>query len=78
MIIAIDVGNTHIVMGCLDKDNIYFAARVSTDRVKTEDEYAITLKNLFQIKGVSPDPPSLIARKMSRGGAKAQREKCLS
>lgn len=51
MIIAIDVGNTHIVMGCLDKDNIYFAARVSTDRVKTEDEYAITLKNLFQIKG---------------------------
>ncbi|MDI9492950.1 MAG: type III pantothenate kinase [Bacillota bacterium] len=55
MIIAIDVGNTHIVMGCLDKDNIYFAARVSTDRVKTEDEYAITLKNLFQIKGVSPE-----------------------
>lgn len=55
MIIAIDAGNTNIVIGCLDKDNILFTARISTDRAKTEDEYAVTLMNLFRINGVSPD-----------------------
>ncbi|MGI6733278.1 MAG: type III pantothenate kinase [Anaerovoracaceae bacterium] len=54
MIIAIDAGNTNIVIGCLEKDQIFFTARISTDRVKTEDEYAVTLMNLFQINGISP------------------------
>ncbi len=54
MILAIDVGNTNIVIGCLEKDKILFTARVSTDRAKTEDEYAVMLMNLFQINKVSP------------------------
>lgn len=55
MILAIDVGNTNIVIGCMEKDNILFTARISTDRAKTEDEYAVMLKNLFEINGVSSD-----------------------
>lgn len=54
MIIAIDIGNTNIVIGCLEKDDILFSARFSTDRTKTEDEYTIMLMNLFQIHGISP------------------------
>ncbi len=55
MIIAIDVGNTNIVIGCLKEDEILFTARFSTDRAKTEDEYAIMLMNLFQIHGIAPE-----------------------
>lgn len=55
MILAIDVGNTNIVVGCLngvaDKD-ILFTARLTTDRSKTEDEYAMMLMSLFSIHKV--------------------------
>ena len=40
MILAIDVGNTNIVLGCFDSQSIRFTARLSTDRFKTGDEYA--------------------------------------
>ncbi|MFA5636596.1 MAG: type III pantothenate kinase [Anaerovoracaceae bacterium] len=55
MILAIDVGNTNIVIGCMEKDNILFTARLSTDRAKTEDEYAVMLMSLFQINGITAD-----------------------
>ena len=44
MILAIDIGNTNIVVGCFDKDDVLFVERVSTDHTKTELEYAISLK----------------------------------
>ena len=31
MILALDVGNTNIVIGCLDDDRIYFVGRLATD-----------------------------------------------
>lgn len=49
MILAIDVGNSNIVVGCIDGDEICFTERVSTDWKKTEVEYAITLKNILEI-----------------------------
>lgn len=55
MILAIDIGNTNIVVGCFDKDKILFVERVSTDHTKTELEYAISLKNVLEIYGVHPD-----------------------
>ena len=45
MILAIDIGNTNIVVGCIDEQKTYFIERVSTDRSKTELEYAIVIKN---------------------------------
>lgn len=55
MILAIDIGNTNIVVGCFDKEKILFVERVSTDHTKTELEYAISLKNVLEIYGVHPD-----------------------
>ena len=39
MILAIDIGNTNIVLGAVTDGNIDFMARISTDKLKTEDEY---------------------------------------
>ena len=49
MILAIDIGNTNIVVGCIDKEKIYFIERLSTVRTKTELEYAIDLKTVLDI-----------------------------
>ena len=49
MILAIDVGNTNIVVGCIDDLKTYFIDRLSTNRTKTELEYAVDLKNVLDI-----------------------------
>ena len=49
MILAIDVGNTNIVLGCIDGDECLFVERLSTVRTKTELEYAIDIKNVLDI-----------------------------
>ncbi len=53
MILALDIGNTNIVIGCMEKDRAYFVERVSTNSSKTELEYVVdfkTLLDLYQIK----------------------------
>ncbi len=52
MILAVDAGNTHIVLGCLDGERIRFTARLSTDRKKTADEYALMFRSLFDLHQV--------------------------
>ncbi len=52
MILAIDVGNTNIVLGGVDSDKIYFIARISTNRGRTADEYTIDFKHIMEIYGV--------------------------
>ena len=49
MILVIDVGNTNIVVGCIDDEKTYFVERLATVRTKTELEYAIDLKNVLDI-----------------------------
>lgn len=49
MILAIDIGNTNIVISCIDKQKTYFIERISTDKSKTELEYAIMFKNVLDI-----------------------------
>lgn len=53
-VIAIDVGNTNTVLGCMEGDTIRFTARISTDRNKTDDEYALLLMNLFGLHKLDP------------------------
>lgn len=48
MILVIDVGNTNIVVGCMEGEKILFTARYSTDRAKTEDEYALMFMDMFK------------------------------
>lgn len=52
MILAVDVGNTNIVLGTTDGDNIYFEGRLATDTNKTEIEYAVLFKNILDIYNV--------------------------
>ena len=49
MILAIDIGNTNIVVGCIEEEKIYFIERISTNHTKTELEYAIDLKTILDI-----------------------------
>lgn len=52
MILAIDIGNTNIVIGCCDDEKIYFIERLSTNYPKTELEYAISFKNVLELYGI--------------------------
>ncbi len=52
MILALDVGNTNIVVGCMEDGNIFLECRLSTDKNKTEAEYAVILKNLLDVYDV--------------------------
>jgi type III pantothenate kinase len=52
MILAIDIGNTNIVMGCIDSDRIYFEARLSTNHTKTYEQYAVEIKNILELYDV--------------------------
>ncbi len=49
MILAIDMGNTNIVIGCIDDKKIYFVESMSTDLSKTELEYAIGFKTVLEL-----------------------------
>lgn len=52
MILAIDIGNTNIVVGCITDQEILFKERIYTDVKKTPLEYAITLKMVLTIHAI--------------------------
>ena len=49
MILAIDMGNTNIVLGGIDEKQTYFIERVTTDQGRTDTEYAIHFKNILEM-----------------------------
>ena len=51
MILAIDIGNSNIVLGGVEQDSILFEARLRTDATYTSDQYAVELKMLLEIYG---------------------------
>ena len=53
MLLAIDIGNTNIVIGCIRDDEIMFTARIATDRTRTSDQYGVEIKNMLEAFGVS-------------------------
>ena len=54
MILAIDVGNSNIVLGCIRDGEILFVARMATDRIKTSDQYCAELKTMLGLFDVTP------------------------
>ena len=52
MLLAIDIGNSNIVIGGIDEDDIRFEARIATDRIKTSDQYGVEIKNMLDLFSV--------------------------
>lgn len=55
MLLVIDVGNSNIVLGIYDGQQLLRHWRVSTDKARTSDEYGILLHNLFSQAGIRLD-----------------------
>lgn len=54
MILAIDMGNSNIVLGAIDDQRTRFMERITTDTRKTDLEYAISIKNIFELHRIDP------------------------
>ena len=52
MLLAININNTQIKIGGYRGKELVFHWRVATNRDKTDDEYAMNLRNLFQYAGL--------------------------
>lgn len=55
MILAIDIGNTNIVIGGVAGERIVFEARIHTDATKTSDEYCVDLKSILDVYSVKKE-----------------------
>ncbi|NLY66510.1 MAG: type III pantothenate kinase [Tissierellia bacterium] len=53
MLLAIDVGNTHIVFGIYEGEKLLNYWRLSTDKNKTEDEYGLLFEQIFRYNQIS-------------------------
>lgn len=55
MILAIDIGNTNIVIGCFENERITFIERLSTKQTATVLEYAISFKNVLELYDIKQE-----------------------
>jgi type III pantothenate kinase len=61
MLLAIDVGNTHTVVGLYDGDRLALHWRARTDPERTSDEHGVLLLGLFRAAGLeAPDVRDII------------------
>lgn len=49
MILTVDIGNTNIKVGAWDGDELVFVSRLQTNTLRTQDEYAINLLDIFRL-----------------------------
>lgn len=52
MLLAIDIGNTNLVIGCFQDSELKFKARIATDTARTSDQYGVEIKNMMEAYGV--------------------------
>ena len=52
MILAIDIGNSNIVIGGVEDRKIIFEARLRTETTKTSDQYCVDLKILLDVYNI--------------------------
>jgi len=53
LIFVIDVGNTNIVLGVYEEGKLKYHWRVETSRNRTEDEFGMNVKSLFDYSGLA-------------------------
>ncbi len=61
MLLCLDVGNTHILGGVLDGDNLIARFRYSTSLIGTADQFGIFLINILQANHIAPESISATA-----------------
>ena len=54
MILAVDIGNSNIVIGCFEGDEVLFIERLSTNLQYTALEYLFSIKNILEINNSDP------------------------
>jgi type III pantothenate kinase len=52
-LLVVDIGNTNIVLGVFEGEELTHSWRVSTRKAQTTDEYAVLCQNLFQLSNLS-------------------------
>ena len=55
MILTVDIGNSNIVLGGVQDDDIVFEARLRTEVTKTSDQYCVDLKILLDVYKRNPE-----------------------
>lgn len=52
MVLAVDIGNSNIVLGCFEGSEIKFVERLSTNLNSTELEYAVLIKTILELNSI--------------------------
>ena len=55
MVLAIDIGNTHILLGCFEERKVLFTELLTTVKTATELEYASFIKSALEFNGQGED-----------------------
>ena len=53
MLLVVDVGNTNTVLGVYDGDSLRAHWRIETKKGRTADEYAIILRQLYELDAIA-------------------------
>ncbi len=52
MIFAVDVGNTHIAIGCIEGSHVHNIGKIVTNKLSTISEYAVKLRQLLEFEAI--------------------------
>ncbi len=52
MILAIDVGNTNIVLGCIEDNDVKLVLRMATEQIYTDDQYAMQISSILALSNI--------------------------
>jgi len=55
MVLVVDIGNTNIVIGVFNADELKLKFRMATDRLRTPEEYGFFIKSQFSEAGLTAD-----------------------
>ncbi|MGL4346410.1 MAG: type III pantothenate kinase [Cellulosilyticaceae bacterium] len=55
MILAMDIGNTNIVMGVMENETLVASFRLTTQTPRTSDEYGVTIIGMLSQKGIGKE-----------------------
>lgn len=56
MVLAVDIGNTNVVIGCFEGEEIRFVERLSTNKNSTSLEYLVLIKTVLELNGLENYP----------------------